>query len=312
MVNFDIYSKRQKHLSGEHPDVYEYDNLPKSFRVQVEYILKDVFGESFAPSVMTTVHPTEQWFSKIHRYLAEEYGMHRLDQKGVGAQQSVLRFLETTDDVKQVLDVIDASFQLAYDLESRGERRDIVYGVEQDLGAAVEKLNTRFREHGIGYRFEPEICKVVRVDSELLHQEVVKPALRLLNAPHFAGAETEFRQAHEHFRHRRFQESINESLKALESTLKVICARKQWSFGEKDTASKLIAIVFDRGLIPKYLESQFNGLRKTLEGGVPTIRNQNSAHGTGTKPRQVPAHFAAYSLHLTASAIVFLAEAAGN
>ena len=175
---------------------------------------------------------------------------------------------------------------------------------------AVEELNVRFREHGIGYRFESG--QVLRIDSEFLHQEAVKPALHLLKAAHFAGAEKEFHTAHKHYRHQRFQESINESLKALESTLKVICTRKEWSFSERDTASKLIQIVFGHGLIPNYLQSQFNGLRTILEGGVPTIRNRDSGHGTGTTPRQVPAHLAAYSLHLTASAIVFLAEAAAD
>ena len=43
---------------------------------------------------------------------------------------------------------------------------------------AVVELNTRFREHGIGYQFESN--KIVRVDSQFLHQEAVKPALQLL------------------------------------------------------------------------------------------------------------------------------------
>ena len=237
--------------------------------------------------------------------------MLQLHKQGNTAQEIVFNFLLNTD-AEEVLDVIEVSLRLAYALESENQRRRCVPNAVQNLDEAVDELNARFREHGIGYQFESGIGKVVRVDSELLHQEVVKPVLRLLKASHFAGAEKEFHKAHEHYRHRRFQESINESLKSLESTLKVICKRKQWSFRERDTASKLIQIVFDRGLIPNYLQSQFNGLRTILEGGVPTIRNRDGGHGTGATPRQVPAHLAAYALHLTASAVVFLAEAAGE
>ena len=308
MAIFDIYSKRRRRLRGEIPDVYQYDNMPPPFRVQVVNILQDVLGVTTARGgIHLSFDPTEKWFNAIYKSLAREYGVFQLHKQGNTSQEIVFDFLLSTE-VEKVLDVIEISLQLAYELESNNERLSCVPDAEQNLDEAVDELNARFREHGIGYRFESG--QVVRIDSEFLHQEVVKPALHLLKASHFAGAEQEFHKAHEHYRHQRFQESINESLKALESTLKVICKRKGWSFSERDVASKLIQIVFDRGLIPNYLQSQFNGLRTILEGGVPTIRNRDSGHGTGTTPRQVPAHLAAYALHLTASAIVFLAGAA--
>ena len=307
MAIIDIYSKRRKRLRGKLPDVYQYDDMPGPLRVQIVQILQDVLGVT--SEVTRLIDPTENWFKAIHKVLAREYGMFQLHKEGRTSQAIIFNFLLQTD-VEKVIDVIEVSLHVAYELESDNERLRCVPGAEQNLDEVVDELNARFREHSIGYRFEPEIGKVVRVDSELLHQEVVKPSLHLLRASHFAGAEQEFHKAHEHYRHQRFQESINESLKALESTLKVICKRKRWSFSERDVASKLIQIVFDRGLIPNYLESQFNGLRTILEGGVPAIRNRDSGHGTGTTPRQVPAHLAAYALHQTASAIVFLAEAA--
>ena len=301
MVVFDIYSKRQKRLRGELPDVYQYDTLPQPFRVQVVHILRDCLGQAGE-------YFSSKYYERIHEVLAKEYGVFQLHKQGNTVQEIVFNFVLTTE-VEKVLDVIEISFSVTDEVR---RAQMSVPGFPLGPDESVAELNARFREHGIGYQFESEIGKVVRVDSELLHQEVVKPALRLLKASHFAGAEKEFHTAHEHYRHQRFQESINESLKALESTMKVICKRKRWSFREGDTASKLIQIVFDRGLIPNYLQSQFNGLRTILEGGVPTIRNRDGGHGTGATPRQVPSHLAAYALHLTASAIVFLAEAAGD
>ena len=162
-------------------------------------------------------------------------------------------------------------------------------------------------EHGIGYQFESN--RIVRIDSKFLHQETVKPALQILKVTHYAGANEEFRKAHEHYRHRRYSEAVSECLKALESTLKVICKKREWPFSaDTATANKLLKIVFEKGLVPGYLESKFTGLRTVLESGVPTIRNRESGHGAGEEPRHIPQHLAAYVIHLTASAIVFISR----
>ena len=41
---FDIFSKRQKKLRGEVPDVYTYDSIPVPLRVQIIHIWNDTLG----------------------------------------------------------------------------------------------------------------------------------------------------------------------------------------------------------------------------------------------------------------------------
>jgi len=41
---FDLFSKRQKALRGEVPDVYTYDDLPNPLRVQIVHIWRDALG----------------------------------------------------------------------------------------------------------------------------------------------------------------------------------------------------------------------------------------------------------------------------
>ena len=302
MAIIDLFSKRQKRL----PDVYRYDELPIPFRTQVVQILEEVFGQS---------SDAHRGFWRIHKALTKEYGWFQLPvqerryrtQLGDPDYQTIIfEFFCVDPSVERGLDVIELSFREAY-----VHWQEIPPGMRSRLtppDEAVAELNARFREHGIGYKFESG--QVVKADSELLHQEAVRPALRVLLAPHFSGAEKEFLRAHEHYRNERFEEAIGDSLKALESTLKVICQRQGWSFDKnKATASTLIQIIFDNDLIPQYLQSQFSSLRSVLESGVPTIRNRDSGHGSGGAPRKVPEHLAAYALNLTASAIVFLAEA---
>ena len=51
---------------------------------------------------------------------------------------------------------------------------------------AIENLYFRFKEHGVGYQFDHP--HILRVDSEFIHSEIVKPALGLLNEKHLSGA----------------------------------------------------------------------------------------------------------------------------
>lgn len=302
----DIFSKRQKRLRGEFPDVYQYDDLPHAFRVQVVFILRELFGQHDRRAYVQTSQ--QRWFEHIHDILAKEYGVFALESKrSTHFQEAVFNFFLNAD-VEQALDVIEFSLSLADTIGSSRLKQEAGLTAVTTVEKAVTELNQRFHEHGIGYQYESG--RLVRIDSEYLHHEAVKPALRLLRARHFSGAEMEFLAAHKKYRHQQYEDSIGECLKALESTLKIICMKKRWPFNNKDTANRLIGIVLDHGLVPEYLEGQFNSLRAILESGVPTIRNRESGHGRGANPRHVPVHLAIYVLHMTASTIVFLAEAA--
>jgi hypothetical protein len=165
------------------------------------------------------------------------------------------------------------------------------------------------REHGIGYEFVGS--KIVRVDSKYVHAEAVKPALELLHGAGkaFAGPLQEFMVAHEHYRKGEDKDAITWALKAFESTLKAICTARSWTFdSHKDTANKLLDIVFANHLVPAYLQSQFTSMNSLLASGVPTIRNKTSGHGQGAAPTVVPARMTRFALNLTATNIVFLIE----
>lgn len=45
MAVFNLYSKRQKILRGEIPDVYKYDEIPYGLRVQIVQIITDAIGK---------------------------------------------------------------------------------------------------------------------------------------------------------------------------------------------------------------------------------------------------------------------------
>jgi hypothetical protein len=303
MAVFDLFSKRQKRLRGEVPDVYQYDNIPSPLRVQIAHIMNDAMGNPRRSETLGL-------FKLINDILCREYGMFSLSQEaylgGKDYNEYVINFMLKNNDVEQVIDVVELSFRL---IDNYYRQENIQYVTQSKItpDEAINELNARFMEHGVGYEYESG--NIIRVDSQIIHSEAVKPVLHLLSDDRFRGANDEFLQAHEHYRHGRYKECLNDCLKAFESTMKTICDEQDWSYQPGDTASKLINVCFQNNLIPTYLQTQFSSLRQSLESGVPTIRNKLGGHGQGSQPIIVPQYFAAYQLHMTASTILFLVEA---
>uniref|UniRef100_UPI000B34E0E3 STM4504/CBY_0614 family protein n=1 Tax=Crenothrix polyspora TaxID=360316 RepID=UPI000B34E0E3 len=237
----DLFSKRHRRLRGEVPDVYQYDDIPQSLRVQIVQIIdetiKTVGTRGGITAVFDDFNIPEDAYKYIHRILCKEYGQFKLtEDKNEGL--AVLNFLLKEKSIGRTLDVIELCFQVI----DVGIRNNMVCRYRDDLQPkfddAISELNARFKEHGVGFQFESS--KIIRVDSEFLHTEAVKPTLSLLRGSDYKRANEEFLSAHEHYRHGRYKECLVELLKALESTMKTICQKRGWVTTPKDNASKLI------------------------------------------------------------------------
>ena len=303
---FDLFSKRQKMIRGEVPDVYVYDKLPQPLRVQIVHIWTDTLGQG----EQYWNGQVKQSYEFIVNTLCREYGLFQLPgAKGYGDREFItelVNFFLQSDDIEKALDAIELSFRVIDRVTRSWEylrRNDANERADQ----AISELNNRFKEHGIGFQFvEGEI---VRVDSELVHVEAVKPALRLLNEKNYQGAQQEFLSAYEHYRHGKNKESLNDCLKAFESTMKAICDKRGWTYQPNATSKALIKVCFDNDLVPSFWQQQLSSLRSMLESSIPTGRNKLSGHGQGTNLTTVPDHLVAYMLHMTASTLVFLTTA---
>jgi len=302
MVILNLFSKRNRQKPTE-PLVR--DVLPNEFRVQVSHIMLRALGANDLGSRLSG-DGVDVW-RFIHDRVAEEHGLFRLDNNDDRPRVSCLTYLCGIKNVAHALDLIELSFRAVERLVPEIPLHLCPsLEITQRAEDAVSDLNVRFGEHNLGYRYVDG--QIVRLDSEYLHAEVSEPALQLLHAHEFAGAEEEFRAAHAHFRHGRLKEAAVEALKAFESTMKAICDARRWKY-ERNTAKDLIAVVLKEGLIPEYLQTEIAGLRNLLEASVPTVRNKTSGHGQGSTPKPMPPHLAAYALHSAASNIVLLIQA---
>lgn len=301
MPVIELYSKRRKRELGLEPDVYTYDSFSANLRAQICYVIDDVLG-------IQDRNELERNYGSICEVLRREYGVYKL-VAGLRARASVMdelgQFISLEQDIDRVLDAIELCFVIA---ESYRDKSYTYRYPQEDTGAyideCVSELNTRFKEHGKGY--EVSDGRVLRIDSELLHTEAVKPAISFLNQAEYAGPRDEFFGAYEHYRHGNLKEALNDALKAFESTIKVVLELRGWEYDKTSPAKRLLAVLLANNFLPSYHQNHLNALSTLLESSVPTIRNKEGGHGQGSEVSEVEPEIAAYVLHMTASAIVML------
>lgn len=169
---------------------------------------------------------------------------------------------------------------------------------------SVDTINERMMEDGFGFQFQGD--QLIEITSEFTYKEVVEPVLALLANPIFEAADDEFRDAFDEFKERNYDDCIADCGNAFESVIKVIAAQKGWDdVHPTDPAAKLIEALYRHELIPPWMQEQMKGLKLMLQG-APTVRNKEASHGAGEVPRAVNKELAAYQLHQTAAAILFL------
>lgn len=294
-------------MRGEIGDVYQYDHIPRPLKVQIIQIIQDSIGRPEPNHRYSSYqNSADEVYRYIHETLAKEYGVFKLTEYFENDFAALTEFFISESDEEKCLDFVELSMKIlnGYVSENYYKFRNIT---RQKPEEAIEELNERFKEHGIGYQFESG--EIIRIDSQIIHSDVVKPTLSLLsNEPLFAGSNNEFLTAHEHYRHKRYKECLNDCLKSFESLMKAIHDKHQWQYNKNDTAAKLINSCLSHNLIPSYLQSQFTSLKTMLETGVPTIRNKNSGHGQGSDVKDVSEDMASYMLHLTATNLLFLSK----
>lgn len=260
MPVIDLYSKRRKRELGLEPDVYTYDDFTSSLRAQICYVITDVLS-------IQDQKQKERNCGTICEVLRREYGVYKL-ATGLHARalalDELLQFVSYERDVDRVLDAVELSFVIA---ETYREEA-YVYGYPKEdtsayLDECVSEVNARFKEHGKGYEISDG--KVLRIDSEFLHKEAVKPAISFLNQAEYAGPRDEFFGAYEHYRHGNLKEALNDALKAFESTIKVVLESRGWEYDKTSPAKRLLAVLLANNFLPSYHQNHLNAIYITGE-----------------------------------------------
>lgn len=295
------YARRRKLLVSKGTDVYSYDNIPIKLRVQVGYIIERGLGVYFDNH--GSYSSTKFLYDRITVTLMRDMGVRKLVDRPDNPFADLIKWSCYGDcEIDDLITAYELCLQ-AIDDVVRKHWQSVSSGLGINPNQAIAEFNARMKEAGVGYQYVNG--QIDRVDSFLIHSEVVVPAITLLADPAFATADDEFRQAYLAFREGRNEDAITNAVKSFESVLKIIGDQRKWEISQSDNASKIIKAAVDADFLPAYMDSGLNNLKGLLES-VATIRNKSSAHGAGIIARDAPDHLVAYQLHQTAAAILFL------
>lgn len=291
---YDIFKTRD----ADHPDIFQYEELPTEFRNQVIWIWKEsIFNATTSNPYDRRSRQSNELMCQVHKAVCTELGRMELMNHQVGPEEDLLIAFERSDDIGLVLSIIEGMFRVILRVNWR------YYGVNAEGRKFVNELNVRFRQNGIGYEFDVSANRIIKVEDQFIHQNATKKTLELLSDKRFRSANDEFLQAYDEYKASEFRECLTHCCSSMESTLKTICTIKGWPFNERDTASPLLKTYIQNSDLPTFFEQPLML--------IATLRNRlSSSHGAGPAGKDVPEHFAKYALNASASAILLLIESA--
>ncbi|WP_201728651.1 STM4504/CBY_0614 family protein [Acidocella sp. C78] len=239
MLIVDLFSKRQADAarSGQ-ADVYQYTIIPPKLRVQTEQIALQAIGfvGKSGDNLINFDKDNEFWL-QIETIYRREMGVDRLAHERFAGER-ILLFMRncTTEEWLDLLELIAKSIRIAGGGEFRSFRQ--LWSVSVSAEDAINEINYRLRQAGVGYQVEGG--NLIRVDSQFVHAEVVKPALALLSSRGFDGPMQEFLSAHQYYRAGEYRQAVSMAANALESTFKAIFDQKGWDYSKGARISDLV------------------------------------------------------------------------
>lgn len=103
MAILELFSKRQKKLRGEVPDVYQYTNISNTFRVQVVHIVRDAIGEDVGYGESSNL------YRSLHQSLCKEYGVFSLQNNYNSNFEAIFEYFLAEKNYEKCLDIIEIS-----------------------------------------------------------------------------------------------------------------------------------------------------------------------------------------------------------
>jgi hypothetical protein len=305
-----IYSRRKRQAEATGQDVYNYNDIPTRVRVQVVQLLGAGLGSADTSTRSASTRRPHLMVNHCYEHVVKsmrlELGVHHLAGSNSSNLQLELFFwLQSEPEIDHWLDGVELSLQNIETVMVNSDFR-VLYRPSATPNDVIAQFNARLLEAAIGYQYISG--EIIRIDSQYLHSEVVLPVLQLLSDPRFESANSEYRSAHEAYRHGDLEHCLVDCGKALDSVLKIIGRKRGWKFNDTDSASKLIQAAVEDGFLEAFSQTSFNHLKGLIESSTPALRNKMAAHGAGVSPRMIPQHLAAFQLHQTAAVILYLAQ----
>jgi len=172
-------------------------------------------------------------------------------------------------------------------------------------------LGDEFLGHRLVWDDREKRYHVRRIDSEVLHREIVDRTFQITRAPEFVAADEHYQTAWKHYSKGDHADAITNAAKAMESALKVVLAKMDSTIRTDNlSASDLFRELFNRDFLPETMRPVLKQLRTIYEQAAPPLRN-DTAHGD-VKVFAPDGPLTLLVLNLVGSLIVFSVQAHAN
>lgn len=255
-----LFFERMKTQRGEWPKTFEKDHFPDNARTQCWQLLAGICGS----------------YDKIVFALRHAIGVYELNRAGrtgrgyTNYAAELKHFFHegmeggnSPKDIEYALTVIEMMAQ------ATGNRAD----------HKIEDMNNRLRLSGVGYKFTDR--QLIPVDDQELTNDAVIPAISLLNRDEFTDSYNYLRQAFSDYKegtNECSQSAIDNTVKAVESALKIIFLALKIDYGPKDTYAPLIQKAAKNDLFPGIAEDKLSPIVNMLKA-LGEMRNKGGGHG---------------------------------
>ena len=171
---FKLFSERNN--PEKKYDVYEYIIFPEKFINQSFFIILDfinLYKDDYH------LRPENIW-NDIYDIFVRQLGVIGLE--GFYANDPYGPRIERyyrSHNGEELLDLIDLIFEY-FDKVLRNKAPTGYYNISDILDNSISELNERFRQYGLGYEFTNG--ELIKKTNEIVHSEIVKPALKSLLA----------------------------------------------------------------------------------------------------------------------------------
>ncbi len=156
MTIYNLYSKQKKGL----PDVFIYDNISDKLKNQIFHIWNDFFkGNNLEEDAK------KELFQRVYDILCREEGKKNLVHIYAYPQDSpiyqVEQYFEELNDTDKILDVVHVVFDTIERFQ-RFHEREKYMNFSYTSNQAIQVLNYRFRENGVGYEYSNGYVLIIK------------------------------------------------------------------------------------------------------------------------------------------------------
>lgn len=295
MIHKDLFGQKEE---IEKKKFFSYDTIPADTRQKLFFVISE-YGYHFGKN-STTLYKKFEDLPKLKYEICKYKGVRKLSRSTSVDPYFPIPISKPASVNAEINDwiincpIVDflRTIEIFVYIKSSDKSR----GYDQRLKDTINDINDIFKIDKIGYEIINE--RIVRKDSEFLHERVIKATITLLYENEFNGPLEEFQKALDHYLMKEYKDTIQEANKSFESTIKSVLTKRNIIFNQSGSADLLLDVLSNNKIIPTYTKPMFQGL--------PKLRNNESAHGQGIDPKEVNQSYAELALNLAGSFIVFL------